>query len=165
MSRALCSSLIAVLALHTGIAQGADWSQFRGSQRDGTSAEIGLVGTWGEEGPPELWRRDIGAGYSGIVVVGERLYTMDADDQNEFLVALDADSGDELWRRPVGALFENDYGNGPRSTPTHAEGTLYVMSSLGHFSARSVATGEKLWEHDIQEEFESPLPNWAFSTC
>jgi hypothetical protein len=38
------------------------------------------------------------------------------------------------------------------------------MSSLGHFSARSAATGEKLWEHDIQEEFESPLPNWAFST-
>ena len=82
MSRALCSSLIAVLALHTGIAQGADWSQFRGSQRDGTSAEIGLVGTWGEEGPPELWRRAIGAGYSGIVVIGERLYTMDADATN-----------------------------------------------------------------------------------
>ena len=40
------------------------------------SRESGLLKSWPEGGPKELWRVPLGEGYSGIVVVGKRLYTM-----------------------------------------------------------------------------------------
>jgi outer membrane protein assembly factor BamB len=141
MSRSFALALTTLLTVVASTADAADWSQFRGDSRDGTSAETGLMDTWGEGGPPEIWRRPIGPGYSGLTVVGDRLYTMDADDTSEYLAAFDAASGEELWRQKVGDLFENDYGNGPRSTPTYADGVLYVMSSLGQCSAAPSPTG------------------------
>ena len=93
----------------------ADWTQFRGPDRDGVSAETNLVRAWGEDGPEELWRRPIGEGFSTLAVVGERLFTLDADppsseNPREHVLALDAKTGATLWRQPIGALFLNDFG-------------------------------------------------------
>ena len=38
--------------------------------------ETGLLAQWPETGPPEAWRIQIGEGYSGIAIVGERLYVL-----------------------------------------------------------------------------------------
>ena len=46
-----------------------DWPQFRGVNRDGVSAETGLLKQWPEKGPKEVWRKPLGAGYSSISVV------------------------------------------------------------------------------------------------
>ncbi|HHM13101.1 MAG TPA: hypothetical protein ENJ16_06075, partial [Planctomycetaceae bacterium] len=55
----------------------ADWPQWRGPKRDGISRVRGWRRDWGSSGPPILWqRRTSGPGYSGIAVVGNRLYTM-----------------------------------------------------------------------------------------
>jgi outer membrane protein assembly factor BamB len=157
--------LLPILVLLAAVgARAADWPQFRGPARDGVSLETGLVDGWGASGPTELWRIPIGAGYSSISVVGDRLFTMDSDGGHEFVVALDTATGREVWRVEVGDLFENDYGNGPRSTPTHADGVLYAMSSLGRLSALSAENGEELWRRELREEFGSALPNWAFAT-
>ena len=142
----------------------ADWPQFRGPNRDGISTEEGLTETWGENGPPELWRVPIGPAYSSITVVGGRVYTMTSDEGHEYVAGYDASTGEELWRIPLGGLFENDYGNGPRSTPTWADGVLYSMGSLGTFAALRADDGEILWQHDLQRKFDSPLPIWAFTS-
>jgi len=39
-------------------ANAADWPQFRGPSRDGTSPETGLLKQWPQEGPKELWSVD-----------------------------------------------------------------------------------------------------------
>ena len=36
---------------------------------------------------------------------------MDADDENEYAMSFDTETGRERWRVAVGALFENDYGD------------------------------------------------------
>src|SRR5687768_7603237 len=49
---------------------GADdpgWRFLRGPTFDGHSPEINLADSWPSEGPPVLWTRELGAGYSGFV--------------------------------------------------------------------------------------------------
>ena len=49
----------ALLALSTAVpAQGGDWPQFRGPDRDGVSRETGLATQWPEGGPAVAWRVD-----------------------------------------------------------------------------------------------------------
>jgi hypothetical protein len=67
----------ALLWSETGHA--ADWPQYRGPNRDGISAETGLLQQWPEGGPPLRWiYTNAGIGYSGPAVVGQRLYTIKA---------------------------------------------------------------------------------------
>lgn len=144
-----------------------DWPQFRGSNRDGSSTETGLSDGWPQSGPPELWRIEIGEGYSGIAVVDSRLYTMyAADDQGqatEFLAAFDATSGEELWRTAIGDKLDTEFGNGPRATPTVDGDTVYAMSSYGDLAALAASDGAVHWQIKIMETFGSQLPTWGFS--
>lgn len=131
-----------------------DWPQFRGLHRDGLSPATGLADTWPEEGPPELWRRPVGAGFSGIAVKGEALYSMWSADDQETLFRLDAATGEEVWRRPLGRNFEEEYGDGPRATPTVDDrNVVYAMSSRGRLSAVRGEDGEVLWEKDLHGAF------------
>ncbi|MGD8375348.1 MAG: PQQ-like beta-propeller repeat protein [Acidobacteriota bacterium] len=143
-----------------------DWPQFRGIHRNGISAETGLLEEWPEGGPAEVWRIPIGQGFSGIAVVGDRLYTMfaaTAEAPSEFAAAFDARTGKELWRTPVGKRFDDQFGNGPRSTPTVHGDTVFVMSSRGNVAALDRETGNLRWGLDLGQAFGSKIPRWGFS--
>ena len=52
----------------------ADWPQWRGPNRDGTSKETGLLKSWPKEGPKLAWTyKNADAGYSCPAIVGELL--------------------------------------------------------------------------------------------
>src|SRR5437879_1160760 len=53
-----------------------DWPQWRGPNRDGVSRETGLLASWPEKGPKQLWKADAGAGYSSLAVAGGRAYCL-----------------------------------------------------------------------------------------
>lgn len=144
-------------------AEAADWPQFRGPGRDGISAEVDLLDSWPEAGPEEVWRVPIGVGYSGMAVVGDRLYTMDSDETTEFAVCLDTATGSELWRTAVGPLYESYFGNGPRTTPTVDGDRLYVLGGRGRLAALEVDSGELIWAVDFVEELGATVPEYGFS--
>jgi outer membrane protein assembly factor BamB len=139
------------------------WFQYRGPNRDGKSTENGLVRSWDSNGPREVWRVPIGAGFSPISIVGNRLFTMDSDEQTEFALCLDAESGETVWRVPMGPLFKDSNGNGPRSGPTVDGNRVYMLSSRGHLVALDTASGEVVWRLEYAEAFGSNLPTWGFS--
>ncbi len=139
----------------------ADWGQFRGPERNGISAETGLLRSWGERGPEELWRVPIGAGFSGISKVAERLYTMDSDKEKEYLLCAEAQSGKTVWRTPLAGLFTNNFGNGPRATPTVDGKIVYALASEGVLAALNGEDGSILWQKDIKQ-FGGAIPQWAF---
>ena len=149
---------------------GADWPQFRGLQRDGASSEKGLMGSWPDGGPKEVFRVPIGDGYSGIAVVGDRLYTMyasepEGDDKgNEFAAAFDAKTGVEIWRTAIGERFDNTFGGGPRATPTVDGGEVYVMSSFGDFASLDARDGTVRWKLSLTEVFGTEQPMFGFSS-
>src|SRR6266852_8223680 len=99
----------------TGLPAGAaDWPQWRGPERTDLSKETGLLKTWPKSGPPLLWTfEDAGLGYSGPAVMGDRLYTMGADNQKESVYALDiqARMPKKLWSAEVGSLFHDSRGD------------------------------------------------------
>jgi outer membrane protein assembly factor BamB len=144
-----------------------DWPQFRGIERDGVSLETGLLAEWPEGGPKIVWRQPLGEGYSGIAVVGDRLYTMFAVDHEgeptEVAAAFDAGTGKEIWRTPIGKKHDTEFGNGPRSTPTVDGGSVYVLGSFGDLAALSAESGSEHWRLNLPEKFDSEVPHWGFS--
>jgi len=140
-----------------------DWPQYRGPQRDGISQERGLLSSWSERVPAELWRIPLGEGFSGVAAVGGRLYTMDSRGEEEFVVSLEAASGRELWRTAVGRLYREPTGNGPRSTPTVEGEMLWALSSFGNLTALRTATGERVWSVDIAARFGTQMLPFGFA--
>ena len=142
----------------------ADWPQWRGPNRDGKSAETGLLGAWPKGGPPLLWKaQGLGEGYSGPAVVGDRIYLQGQQRGKEFVIACDAHSGHELWKTPAGARFNNENGNGPRGTPAVDGNRLYVEAADGTLVCLETATGVRVWGLNFAERFKARVPPWGYS--
>jgi hypothetical protein len=55
---------------------GADWLQFLGRHRNNRSPETGLNLDWAAKPPRVVWKKPIGAGFSSVARVGDRLFKM-----------------------------------------------------------------------------------------
>jgi outer membrane protein assembly factor BamB len=149
-----------------GLVMAADssgWPQFRGPQRDGTSAESELAKSWPESGPPVVWKKSIGDGFSEVVVADGRVFVMLADDESELAVALDAASGEEQWQAVLGPRFKEAFGDGPRATPVLSDGVLYALTSEGLLHALRAGDGETIWSVDLVETYGSNVPRRGFA--
>ncbi len=157
-----------------GMAQKASsegWKQFRGEFGNGISSEKLVEKDWKTAQPELLWRKQIGSGFSELVVEGNLIYTMysekiDSLSGFEYLVAYDERTGNEKWRVEVDSIYieVDGWGDGPRSTPTFDEEHIYCLSGMGKFSARSKKDGKLKWEHDFVKDFGSTLPRWGFAS-
>ena len=156
--------LLAGPALFVEPLPAADWPQFRGPDRDGRSAETGLLTEWPESGPEVLWEAALGGGYSGIAVAEDRVFTLSAEKDGEALIAFDAVSGRELWRYRTDRNRADGQGGGPRSTPSVADGTVYATSAHGKLHAVDAATGEGRWQVDLVRELGATVPRWGYSS-
>jgi outer membrane protein assembly factor BamB len=88
----------ALLLLFPGALAAQDWPQWRGPNRDGVSAETGLLKEWPASGPKQLWQVDrVGVAYSSLSVKGGRLYTQGDLSGVEHVVCLNAEDGRIVW--------------------------------------------------------------------
>ena len=155
-------ALLLATIVMTGAAGAADWPQYRGPDRLGKTVETGLAAGWPEGGPTVAWRRAIGGGYSGVVGVDGRLYTMEASDEDEALLALDAATGETVWRFQLGPFVQAELGDGgPRSTPAVAGGVVIAASSQARLVALSAGDGKLLWEKDLTAW--GPVPRFGYA--
>ncbi|OQY30432.1 MAG: hypothetical protein B6244_00515 [Candidatus Cloacimonetes bacterium 4572_55] len=142
-----------------------EWAQWRGPNRDGISQETGLLKSWPENGPKELWRIPLGKGFSGMSITKEgRLYTMFSIEDDAFVGCFDAASGKEIWRVPIGENFSDSHGDGPRGTPTVHDGVVYLFTAYAKVYALDAETGQELWTHDLATKFKAQIPRWGFSS-
>lgn len=141
-----------------------EWFQWRGPNRDGHSAETGLLQSWPKAGPPLAWRANgVGNAYSSFSTAGGRLFTLGARGGIEYVVALDRATGKKVWEHQNGRRFENDRGDGPRSTPTVDGDRLYVLGGSGDLTCLDHATGKRLWSINLVEKFGGVNPYWGYS--
>ena len=147
--------VIATVLLAGGPALAQDWPQFLGPGRDGryTGPPIGI--TWPGGAPNELWRRSVGAGFAGPVIVGERLVLFHRVDGREVVEALDARSGRPIWRHDYPTSYRDDFGfdEGPRAAPVVVDGRVFTFGAQGQLHALSLDTGEQLWSVDTKARF------------
>ncbi|MFP5378221.1 MAG: PQQ-binding-like beta-propeller repeat protein [Vicinamibacteria bacterium] len=163
-SRFALPAILVALAAAWPSSQVAEWHQWRGPNRDGISAETGLLQSWPSNGPPQLWRTaGAGEGYSSFSASGGRLYTLGARGGTEYLSAFYAATGRKLWEQANGQRFRNDRGDGPRSTPTVDGARLYVFGGAGDLSAYDAATGARHWTVNVVREHGGVVPYWGYS--
>jgi len=107
-----------------------EWSQYRGPNRDGVAISNTSIKAWPNGSQPfQVWKKPIGEGFSGIVITGEQIITALAEDGTDFLVSFEKTTGKEVWRTALGKMFEEEMGNGPRSTPTIDGDFAYILDS------------------------------------
>lgn len=159
-----------ILLTLSPVASAADWPQYRGPQGDGKSAETIPRADWGD-GPNVLWKRPTPLGFSSFSVADGRLFTVIAEDGKEVTLALDANTGDPLWRAAMGTSdYGHDGGNagapnnrggdGPRSTPAIAGDKVYVYDSHMVLHCFGAKTGKPLWSHDVVAEYAGRTIKW-----
>jgi len=140
-----------------------DWPQWRGPDRSDVSRETGLLKDWPSEGPKLLWTyEDAGAGFSGPSVVGDRSFSMGADAQAEYVFCLDVKNGTKLWSVLVGPRLENNWGDGPRSTPTVDGNRVYALGGKGNIVCLELANGNKVWEKSLVKDLSGNVPGWGY---
>jgi outer membrane protein assembly factor BamB len=168
MSRVQAGIVVGAWAMVGAIGLGGqappDWSQWRGPNRDGTSAETGLLKQWPAGGPPRVWQSSgAGTGYSSFSSAGGRLYTIGARDDIEYVMAFDRTSGRKLWETANGRRFRNEQGDGPRSTPTTEGEVLYAFGGSGELACLDQTTGRKIWSVNVVQQFGGVTPYWGYS--
>ena len=150
----LCFPLILAL---TPQLRAADWPQLHGTARDGHSAETKLNWIWPKDGPKVLWKLDIGTGWAGPVVAGDRLIVFHRLENEEVVQCLDPATGKEKWKHAYRTKYTDDFGfdDGPRATPTIAGTRVFTLGANGDFSAVELATGKELWHRNLLEDYRA----------
>jgi outer membrane protein assembly factor BamB len=141
------------------------WTQWRGPHGDGISREAGFLKRWPAKGLVDVWRIDVlGAGFSSFAAVGERLYSMGQAGGRQFLAALDAGSGKEIWRLDCGSAYqERQGGDGPRATPAAGAGRVHALGATGELVAAEAESGRLIWRVNVLEEFGAKNLEWGMS--
>ena len=156
------SSPVTAAPAAAGAYSGFDWPQWRGPTGDGVSAETG----WNEHGAPEpLWQAELGLGHSCVSVVGDRVYAIgfDQDQQRDVIRCLDADTGTEHWQHSYPGVIRNLFhGGGTLTTPAVRDGRLFVATREGELRCLDAATGELLWHRRVAADLELEGTEYGF---
>jgi len=159
--RTLCIAVAAVAAL-ASVAAAEDWPQFRGLNRDGISAEKGLLQAWPEGGPKVVWNSEIGIGWSSVAVVKGTVYATGIVGDEVALTAIDA-SGKTLWQQKVDKATGGGGHRGTRGTPTVDGDYIYLVTDAGNALCLKKSDGTKVWSVSFREKYGAKPPQWVFA--
>ena len=143
-----------------------DWATWRGPHQDGVSTETGLLKAWPAGGPPLAWKATgLGAGYSTVAVVGQRVFTLGDKGERNFVIALNRADGQRVWEAELGQAGAPGWGGfaGPRCMPVVDSNLLFTVGQYGEVACLDAATGKEKWRKDYRKDFEAALPEWGFS--
>ena len=132
----------------------AEWPQWRGPTHDAISVETGLAESWPDTGPPVLWTKEIGKGYSSFVAVGDRVWTQTQTLYEQAVVCLNAETGETIWSQRYGWPYDGGgLYPGPRSTPTWHDGRIYYAAPEGTIGCFDAQTGRSVWQTNPKKTF------------
>ncbi|MCA9232637.1 MAG: PQQ-binding-like beta-propeller repeat protein, partial [Planctomycetales bacterium] len=145
---------------------GRDYPRFLGNgfwaQVDGVELDV----DWGTKPPRELWRREIGAGWSGFALVGHYAITQEQRGPNELVTCYRLSTGEIIWSHadpvrfdPIGSGAVG--GIGPRATPTVYGGRVIAQGATGIVNCLEATTGKVIWAHDTLKENETGNVMWG----
>jgi outer membrane protein assembly factor BamB len=158
------SVLVTVFCLPTLTFGGSfDWPQWRGPDRTDVSRESGLLKEWPSGGPKRLWLfKNAGNGYSGPAIANGKFFTMGTRDGAEIMIALNADTGEEIWSASIGPIENFDRGGGPRGTPAVDGERIYGLGGQGKLICVALADGKVVWRVSLAD-LGGKTPRWGYS--
>jgi len=166
--RAVCTLLMAAVAGSAAAESPLVWPQWRGPTRDGVASGPAWPDAIGGDALTELWRVELGPGYSGPIVAEDRVFVVETRDRQEEVVrALDRATGEQLWQASWnGALsvpfFAKANGDWIRATPAYDGESLFVAGMRDVLVCLNAADGAERWRVDFVERHETELPSFGF---
>src|SRR5687768_15549040 len=140
----------------------ASWTGFRGPNRDGVYRDP-IRTSW--DGLAPMWKKPIGGGRASFSVAGGRAFTIEQRDRNEVVAAYDIATGRELWAHGWPERFSQwmGGGEGPRATPTWADGLVYALGGRGELRCLDAATGKLVWRTNILQDNDADNLRWGMA--
>lgn len=135
-----------------------DWPQVLGPNRDGVAVGETLPVKLPAGGPKKLWQVEVGEGFAGPAVLGDRVVLFHRDDKGERLDAFEAASGEPAWSRSFPASYRGTIAddNGPRCIPILHDGAVYAYGAAGDLHCVDLATGKPRWGRALAKECGAP---------
>lgn len=149
---------LGAIAFAAGVDAATDWPQFLGPERNGVYSGPALAEKWAANGPRVVWRKQVGMGLSGPVVVQGRVILFHRISEREVVHAFDAGTGTQQWEYSYPTTYRDDFGfdEGPRAVPVVANGVVYTFGAEGQLHAIDLATGKRLWSEDTMRRYGVP---------
>jgi outer membrane protein assembly factor BamB len=155
-----------VILIGAGSVAAQDWPQWRGPNRDGKSANTGLLKEWPNDGPPLAWKIDkLGGGYSAPSIAAGRVFGMSNRGNDEVVWALSETDGKELWVTRIGPAFAQRASQGkegPACTPTVDGELLYVEGLGGELACLQARDGKIIWQLSLAGDLGGSVPRWSY---
>ena len=157
-------SILAVcLTLLTSLAFADDWPQHLGPNRNGISAEQGLIADIPDSGLNVLWQVSGGVGMSGVAVADGTAITIVQKENKQVVIALDAKTGESKWEVGVAPEFKNSMGNGPRAFPCIHKGNVIVFTGQGNLISLKLADGSTNWWIETVKVFGGQVADYGMA--
>lgn len=148
------------------------WTQWGGPGRNFQLPAEAAARLWPKDGPKQLWARDLGDGYSSMVIASGTLYTMYRKGSQDVVIAVDPATGKTVWETPIDAPhppgMNVEAGPGPHATPCIVGEKIFVTTVIAQLVALERNTGKIIWRKDLWKELKgnqldrgyaaSPLP-------
>ena len=128
-----------------------DFPGFRGPDRTGVVNSITLA-DWSSQPPKQIWKRDVGLGWSAFSAVNYFAVTMEQRQEFECTTLYDIRTGELIWVHKIESRHEDMTGLGgvgPRSTPAIDEGKIYIQGATGLLECLDGKDGSVIWSRDI----------------
>jgi len=146
-----------------------DFPRFLGNGYWAEVSGVELETDWQVHPPREVWRREIGGGWSSFAVVGNYAVTQEQRGERELVTCYRVDTGEPVWTHADEARFDpadfqGSLGDiGPRATPTIVDERIYTQGGTGIVNCLDARSGKVIWSHDTCEEFGVPVTTWGKS--
>jgi len=157
---------IGLSSLLPAAAPAADWPQFRGPARNGSSPETGLARKWPASGPKMLWSVPVAQGYAGAAIVGGRVFHHDYDEaKSEWCVnCRSLADGKLIWQyrepreiRPNHAIT--------RTVPAVDARFVCSLDPKAVLHCVDAKTGKQVWRKSLVTEYKAAIPSWYNGQC
>jgi outer membrane protein assembly factor BamB len=146
-----------------------DYPRFLGTGYWPEVTGVELESDWQSHPPQEVWRREVGAGWSSFAVVGNYAVTQEQRGGQEIVSCYRVDDGELVWTHADDTRFDPaDFqgglgGIGPRATPTIVDDRVYTQGGTGIVNCLEARTGRVNWRHDTAAETDADVLVWGKS--
>lgn len=136
-----------------------DWPQINGPRRNGIADNETLMSEWPKSGLTEVWSHPVGQGYSGPVVVGEKLIVFHRPGKQYLVEALNAKTGKLIWNKALPSEYSPggpDPDSGPKCVPLVHQEHVYLLGTGGNLFCLKLRDGQVVWQKNVLDIYESP---------
>lgn len=147
----------------------SDWPRYQGPRGDTTTPEVGWQTKWPADGPPILWKAQVGKGLSSFALVKDRAFASGNDGADkDTLFCLDLETGEAIWKHemavPTKCHEMSIVPYGPASTATVIGDKAWFISRDGHVLCLNADTGAVIWQKHLIDDFGGKRPVYGFSS-